>query len=111
MCLAMLLAGCGRETVPETTAPTTESVQSVRMVVTEDTIGELEAYPDLKQADLSGSDCYEAIVQYQKRHPEVEVRYDVAFGSTRVSWDAKDLTLENTDFESLRETSPIFRGW
>lgn len=103
MCLAMLLAGCGRETVPETTAPTTESVQSVRRVVTEDTIGELEAYPDLKQADLSGSDCYEAIVQYQKRHPEVEVRYDVAFGSTRVSWDAKDLTLENTDFESLRE--------
>ena len=103
MCLAMLLAGCGRETVPETTAPTTESVQSVRMMVTEDTIGELEAYPDLKQADLSGSDCYEAIVQYQKRHPEVEVRYDVAFGSARVSWDAKDLTLENTDFESLRE--------
>lgn len=104
--LALLLAGCGREATPETAAPTAESVHSVRMVVTEDTIGDLEAYPELQQADLSGSDCYAAILQYRNRHPEVEVIYDVAFGTARVSGDIGDLTLEDVAFEELRENLP-----
>lgn len=99
LALLLVLAGCGKET--QVTQPTTESVRSVRRVVTEDSIGQLEEYPDLERADLSGSDCYEAIAAYRRRHPEVDVTYDVALGNTRVSWDVRDLTLEEAPFESL----------
>ena len=61
LAVLVLLSGCGNQTVPETTASTTEPVTFVEMVVTEDTIQNLEAYSVLERADLRGSSCYAAI--------------------------------------------------
>ena len=85
LCLALLLAlclaliGCGTKSPAPTTAPT-EPVYELTMVVTEDSISQLDAYPLLKKADLTGSTCYGAIADYQARHPEVEVIYTVSLG-------------------------------
>lgn len=51
--------------------------EAVTMTVTEDTIIELEDFPNLLTADLSGSTCYDAIEAYKTAHPEVEVTYTI----------------------------------
>ena len=105
LAVLVLLCGCGKQTAPETTASTTEPVTSVEMVVTEGTIQNLEAYSVLERADLRGSSCYAAILDYQRSHPQVEVLYDVAFGSTRVDGKAAALELyaKDADFQTLKE--------
>ena len=105
LAVLVLLCGCGRQTVPETPASTTEPITSVEMIVTEDTIHDLEDYPALERADLRGSSCYAAILNYQRSHPQVDTLYDVAFGSTRVDskQTALELNAEDADFETLRE--------
>lgn len=89
---ALMLVGCGAfEPKPE---PTTEPpVEEVALVVTADTISQLEDYPALKKADLTGSDCYAAIEAYRAAHPEVEVEYTVDVGGTPVPWNASELSL------------------
>ena len=100
--LAVLLAGCRQEPV-ETTAPTPPPIEHLTMVVTEDTIGVLEEYPDLKSVDLSGSTCYEAIARYIQAHPKVAVSYTVQLGSVTVSDDETGLILDPgaCDYETL----------
>ena len=51
--------------------------ESVTMIVTEETIAELEDFPNLLTADLSGSTCYDAMEAYKTAHPEVEVTYTI----------------------------------
>ena len=88
----LLLAGCSQEPA-ETTPPAPPPVEHVTMVVTADTIGLLEEYPDLRSVDLSGSTCYEAIFQYIQSHPKVAVTYTVQLGTLTVSEDETDLIL------------------
>lgn len=103
--LLFLLSSCGKEEAVETTRDSTAPVESLSMVVTEDTIGELEQYPDLRQLDLMGSRCYAAIEEYKSRHPEVEVTYNVTLGNQQVSTEAQNLELEpeDTNFDRLME--------
>lgn len=88
-----------------TAAPVDRSdVETLSMVVTENTIRELEEYPNLKTLDLSGSTCYTAIMVYIQRHPQVEVTYTVDFGSTAaINW-AENISLpgEGLTFQTLR---------
>lgn len=94
VCLT-LLSGCGKEDLPEkTTAAMVSSQEELTMVVTEDTIGELEGYPSLRKLDLTGSTCYKAILEYMQAHPEVEVLYTVDLGGTEAPSDTKELELE-----------------
>lgn len=58
-----------------------KNVQELTMVVTADTISQLEDYPYLKKADLTGSTCYKELAAYAVNHPEVEVIYNVEVGS------------------------------
>lgn len=98
----LLLAGCSQEPA-ETTPPAPPPVEHVTMVVTADTIGLLEEYPDLRSVDLSGSTCYEAIFQYMQNHPKVAVTYTVQLGTLTVSEDETDLILDPgvCDYETL----------
>lgn len=87
----VLLAGCQvTPAEPTTTAPveTEPPIEQLAVVVTEDTIGQLEQYPALKKLDLTGSTCYAAIGEYMRKHPKVEVTYTVKLGT---------LTAANTD--------------
>ena len=62
--VGLLLCGCD---VGPGAVETTEAakIESISMVVDEQSILELEKnYPDLKQANLTGSECYQAIAAY-----------------------------------------------
>ncbi len=102
-----LLAGClASPAEPTTTAPTTEPpIEQLTLVVTEDTIGQLEQYPALKKLDLTGSTCYEAIQEYMRRHPKVEVTYTVSLGTATASNRETALVLDPgaCDYDTLAQ--------
>lgn len=83
------------ETVPETTVDPRIEVKDLTMVVTDADILQLEDYPNLRSADLSGSECYTAIIVYAQNHPEVDVTYTVDFGGAVVDNWTTEVTLEN----------------
>lgn len=101
--LALLCSGC-QEDVPEPTVPTTTQatepapIEQLTMVVTEDTIAQLNSYPDLKEVDLTGSTCYDAIVRYIAAHPDIKVTYTVDLGGTSVDAGVNALVLETGDY-------------
>lgn len=106
---ALLLTACGAEP-RETTEPTTEAppVEELTMVVTAENIAQLEEYPALKTADLTGSTCYKEIQAYQKAHPEVQVIYTVDLNGSSVQPEIEELILEEGQFEltAMREVLP-----
>ena len=65
----------------ETTAISNDSVAQLSIVVTADTISQLDEYPNLKEVDLTGSTCYPEILAYIAAHPQVQVRYTVLLGN------------------------------
>ena len=110
LCLALCLCACGKPTEDPTEPPevlstdpstqpteTTEapnySVGQLTLVVTADTISQLEDYPYLKEADLTGSTCYPEIMAYMAAHPEVKVTYTVLLGNTFLNSSTPELTL------------------
>ena len=80
-----------------------DEVQDLKLVVTAENIGQLEEYPNLKGVDLSGSTCYDAILEYMDRHPTVEVTFTVDMGGTQVSNREPAAVLEpgTFDFDKL----------
>ncbi len=129
--MAVLLCGCGGQAPAETaateppvitlptappeaeTAPQTDPnalVEELSLVLEAGEIYTLDRYPGLKKLDLSGSTCYDTILQYIHKHPQVDVTYTVSFGGTaaidnkteaatlaRGSFQA-DLLLENLQY-------------
>ncbi len=95
---AVLLCGCEGGILPqETTEP---PVLRIAQVVTEQSLLELEQlYPQLQEADFTGSECYDAIESYIGRNPQVKVRYAVRLGNTAAAPDAEALTLKPADFD------------
>jgi len=67
--------------------------ENVTMVVTDETIVQLEDFPNLVSADLSGSTCYEAIEAYMEAHPEVSVTYTIEVLGTHYAPDTTELDL------------------
>lgn len=94
----VLLCGCEGGILPrETTEP---PVLRIAQVVTEQSLLELEQlYPQLQEADFTGSECYDAIESYIRRNPQVKVRYAVRLGNTAAAPDAQSLTLNPADFD------------
>lgn len=105
---AVLLAACGKGTEPKVTETTAPAVEEVTMVVTEDTISQLEDYPGLRRADLTGSTCYGAIAAYARSHPQVEVLYTVDLGGVQPRSDEEALILETCDASLLMENLQYF---
>ena len=107
----LLLPGCGKaaDSGPETTAPTESTadpaleVEDLTMVVTYETVGQLENYKNLKTLDATGSTCYPALEVYARNHPEVTVSYTVSLGPVEVPHGIEEIVLDpqDTDFESL----------
>lgn len=83
---------------PETTNPL-DLVEDLTIVVTQLDIDQLEDYHNLKKADLTGSTCYEAILEYMAAHSEVEVLYTVDMGDLSIPNTQTELTLEPDSFE------------
>ncbi len=81
------------------------AVKKITLVVTADTISQLEKYPNLEEADLTGSTCYEAILSYMKKHPKVDVTFTVPLGGKTVKNTVTDLELKqgDHDYEILKK--------
>ena len=125
--MALLLSGCGSPaastaqtpaSVPAETAPTqtvpaeTEdatiaeymaSVEHLAMVVEASDLWDLLDYPSLKSVNLSGSTCYEAILDFADKNPQLQITYSVDVGGTWIGSLETDFTLENGayDFDTL----------
>ena len=100
--LGLILCGCA-QIQPEPTQP---KVERVTMVVTEESLLELEQNcPDLVEANFTGSECYDAIRAYAARHPQVTVRYLVRLGNMGADPEAEALELNpgEFDFDILRQ--------
>lgn len=80
ICLLMLgMAACNSDPKDEG-----KNAQELTMVVTADSISQLDDYPYLKKVDLTGSTCYKEIAAYVVGHPKVEVKYEVDMGGVAV---------------------------
>lgn len=98
--LAVLLCGCGKESLPFVETTTEPRVEQITAVVTEQSLLELEQnYPYLVEADFTGSECYDAIRAYAARNPQVRVRYLVRLGETAAEPEAQALELNPADFD------------
>ena len=121
LCLALVcMTGCGKDeapvpstrpaaTVPQVTAAVETTspyeVEALKIVVTESDIRQLEDYPNLKNLDLTGSDCYAAIARYRKFHPEVAITYTVSLGKSSLEVSTAEATLDcgTLDFAATAE--------
>lgn len=122
---AAALTGCG-SSAAETAAPTLEpvvlptapiaqeaastdpreEVEHLAAVMQPGELYTLDYYPNLKSVDLTGSTCYDAILDFMSKRPNLEVRFTVSFGSTAaVSYDVETLTLNPGTFtyDALQE--------
>lgn len=97
----LCLAGCAKE---ENAAPTVpkwpweqKKVESLTLVVTAEDFENLEKCENLKYLDITGSTCYDAILDYIAAHPEVEVHYAVPVGSATVRNTETEITLGPED--------------
>ena len=118
---AVMLCGCGKGEPAETvvteppvitlppapteaeTVPTEdpyENVEELTVVMQAGEIYLLDRYPALKKVDLSGSVCYETILNYIEKHPQVDVTYTVNFGDCSVSNKEIEATLAGGSFEA-----------
>ena len=114
----LALSGCGKteatapaptlEPVVLPTAPkATEAVETnpdlqvehLTVVMQPGELYTLDYYPKLKTVDLTGSTCYEAILDFMSKRPHLQVKFTVAFGgSAAVSYDVATLTLNPGTF-------------
>ena len=80
------------------------STTEITAVLGNDEIALLEQLPRLQSADLSGSQCLDAILDWQAAHPDVSLRYTVpvADGLT-VGNDTSSLDLSALPRETLQE--------
>lgn len=95
-------------------APTgNAAVTTITKVVTAETISELDQYPNLKEANLSGSTCYDAILKYMQSHPNVAVTFTVPLGgTTTVKNTTKELSVNHGsyDYEILSKNLKYVTG-
>lgn len=91
---ALLLSGC----TPSQSPSNSYSAETVSMVVTEENISQLDRYQNLREADLTGSTCYDAIGVWQAAHPDVTVHYTVSLGPQEVSADTQELHLHPGEY-------------
>lgn len=100
----LLLSACGEEKVEFQGEKLLESTESITAVLGAEELAQLDRFPALKSVDLSGSDCYEEILAWAEAHPQVSVRYTVAFpGGSRIPWDTEGLSIAGLDREALEQ--------
>lgn len=86
------------ETVPQTDPR--EAVEHLSAVMQAGEIYTLDYYPNLQSVDLSGSPCYDTILHYMEKHPEVDVTFTVSFGEASVGNKETSATLAAGTYEA-----------
>ena len=111
LCLSlvlMLFTGCARETTAQGELPRfkfqRKQLETVTMAAQAEDFAALEDCVNLKQLDLTGSTCYDLILNYIRNHPNVDVIYEAPLGNLMLSDSETEAALEpgTYDLDSLR---------
>lgn len=105
LCLLMILSlftGCAQDEDTKPTIPRFKFLRKKAEILTVAAVEEdfelLEDCINLEYLDLTGSTCYDRILQYMEDHPNVEVVYTAPLGN---------LTLSNSDTSALLEPAAV----
>ena len=74
--LCLTASGCGRS-IELAAGSFDERTESLSAVISKDELPLLDGFTELKALDLTGSTCYDAIADWAKAHPDIEVTYSV----------------------------------
>lgn len=101
----LALSGCGEKTALGD-RQVSLGARKITAVISADEIAKLEELPKLKFADLSGSTCYDEILNFRQAHPEIEVVYTVELpDGSRVDNSVTSLTLSEQAVNAPEETA------
>lgn len=109
MLCILCLAGCASNEEPEPTVPQwkwlREKAEYLNVVATEEDLLLLDECVNLEYLNLTGSTCYDAILDYMSRHPNVEVVYTAPLGDRVFSNSEVEAALEpgTYDFTVLQK--------
>ncbi len=86
--------------IEEQTNPDTpkEDVKHLVIVVEDSTFSSVNEYPNLESVNFLNSTCYDSIVNYQKKNPDVKVTYQVSLGTLVVPNTVTALDLSSGKF-------------
>lgn len=105
--LCLGLAGCA-ERVDFDEKNVSAEKQEISIVLQPGETEKLDQMPELKYADLSGSECYDEILAWSKAHPEVDVLYTVAFPDGTVADNhAQSVTLGSISPDDAARTAEL----
>lgn len=112
MALMLCVSGCKPEYVDindyllyEADEP--RKVTRITRVVTAEDIWCLEDYSALVRADLTGSTCYDELLEYRQKHPEVTVIYTVNVLGKEYSLDTVSINLSQMDPAKVDEVAKL----
>lgn len=105
--LCLLLSGCGAQ--KEQAIPVNTDVTELAIVLEANEFYQLTGYEALESVDFSGSVCYDEILDWASRHPQVKVRYTLSLpdGQT-VDNGVEQLDLSGCAEAELRQASALF---
>lgn len=82
----------------------------LRAVVQADDFALIGKIADLRTLDVSGSTCYDAILEYSEAHPDVDVVYTVLIGGTELSPDATSAVLNRVPDPAVLKYLPSLKA-
>ena len=101
--LVVLLTGCARETTAQGELPRfkfqRKPLLSVTLAAQEADFATLEDCVNLQYLDLTGSTCYDQILNYISDHPNVEVVYEAPLGDLMLSNSETAVCLVNGSYQ------------
>ena len=105
---AVLLCGCGG--TQEASVPKDTETTELAIVLEANEFYKLTGYEALESVDFTGSTCYEEILDWASRNPDVEIRYTVTLpDGTEVPNDVEALDLSGMDARYIQAASSLFR--
>ena len=104
MVFCIALTGCAAEE--------NAKAEELSLILAEEEFTVLDQFPNLKKLDLTGTDCYEAILAYAESHPQVDVTYSVSLGTEDYRSDVTELELKpgNFEYQALLENLKYLPG-
>ena len=107
LCMLMILllfTGCAQEENAEPTIPRFGFLRKKAEVLTvaaaEEDFPLLEECTNLQYLDLTGSTCYDLILEYVNSHPQVEVVYTAPLAGLTLSNSETAATLDNGSYDA-----------
>ena len=99
----------GKDTVDFVAGSFDKDLQTLTVTVNPGETALLSEFTGLRSVDLSGSTCYDEIIQWAAAHPNVSVQYDVQFpGGIKATGNAETLELSGIDDAGLNSAAGLF---